>query len=641
MQDAAPRLGRPDDLVLTLNMCGIAGIIRFDDRPIERERLERMLGHIRHRGPDGSGIAEYPRCGLVHTRLSIIDLLGGQQPMHVARHDDHGPLHLVFNGEIYNHRYLRKRLTKRGHAFSTDHSDTEVLLLGYREWGRNLPKHLHGMFAFAIWDEDRRELFMARDRAGKKPLYVRRDGDELAFASLIGTLIAGGADKPPINRDALLNYLQLGYTFGQSLFDNVVEIPAANWMCVAADGRIEYQRYWQPPPISRHSTALGAVDALREVLTEAVQSRLESDVPLGCFLSGGIDSSITAAIAQQCLKERGDERLKTFSVAMPDIAYDESEHAAGVARLIDAEHTVLMADPSDAVDDLERLMAITGEPNADSSLLPTHWLCRAARQHVKAAISGDGGDELFGGYDRYRALRLLQTHRWWVRALPASLLDSIHAKSAGARLARLVHAARAGADPSAQYRRMIRLFAQPDIVELAPDLAPGLNHTPPLPDWPEEYDQVHAAMRWDLVHYLPFELLRKVDRASMAVALEVRCPLLDTPVLDLAGHLPAKVLMPGGRPKGLLRTLAAEYLPRDIVQRPKQGFAVPIGSWFRGRLREPLTACLQGDELSQLGLDPTHVRRYLDEHLASRADHTHRLFALLQLAFWARWLNGL
>ena len=636
-------------------MCGIAGILRFDDRPIDRGRLEAMREHLKHRGPDGEGISEHPRCALVHTRLSIIDLLSGRQPMHLDASDPataspkartSGGLHLVFNGEIYNHVSLRKKLEKRGHVFASDHSDTEVLLFGYRQWGENLPKHLHGMFAFAIWDENERRLFLARDRAGKKPLYLRFSVDfrELVFGSLVGTVVSGLPidQRPGVNRAALLRYLQLGYTFGQSMVQGVNELPAAHFMRIEADGQIEVRRYWQPPPISKHSTSLGAADALDEVLTEAVDKRLEADVSLGCFLSGGIDSSVVAAMAQRNLANKGD-RLKTFSVAMPDAEYDETVYARAVADHIGAEHTVLRCEIGDATADLQRLMAVTGEPTADSSLLPTHWLCKTARPFCKAALSGDGGDELFGGYYRYRGMRLLARHQAWLRYLPVKAFRG-HARSRRALLGRLIAAARAGRTPDRQYQSMIHLFTGTQIDEMAPGLSalsPGEPIAVALPNWPQWDDLAHAAMRWDFEHYLPFELLRKVDRAAMAVSLEVRCPMLDTQVCDLAGHLPTAVLMPKGRPKALLREVAGRYLPPSVVHRAKRGFAIPVGDWLRDKLRDDLHSRLFDGRLESLGLEMAPVRRWFEQHNAREADHTHRLFGLLQLSLWSQWLETL
>jgi len=639
-------------------MCGIAGILRFDAHPVDPAPLQSMRDHLRHRGPDGEGIARSGPCGLAHTRLAIIDLLGGEQPMRTsgaAAAESGGPatgppadLSLVFNGEIYNHRALRRKLERLGYAFESDHCDTEVLLHGYRAFGTELPKHLHGMFAFAIWDAGEETLFLCRDRAGKKPLYLRwiesADGRprQLHFASLIATLFAGAGCPggegiaPAIDRVALLTCLRLGYVTGPSLLHGIEELPPAHWMSVDRSGAARCEPYWRPPPISRSSTRLGVVEATSEVISEAVEHRLAADVPLGCFLSGGIDSSLVAAFAAEHLRRRGEGPLRTFNLSVEESDYDESEAARRVARAIGSEHTVLKVSCRDRFfEDVEHLVALSGEPTADSSLLATYWLSRAARAHVKAVLTGDGGDELFGGYDRYRAMRFLARHRWWCRRLPAGLLPAGEPRRLASRVRRLLEAARCES-PAAQYHAMVHLFSDRQIHTLG-----ALPRVPPpaLRDWPDEPNPVSAAMRWDLVHYLPFDLLRKVDRASMAVALEARCPLLDTEVMDLAGHLPESVLMPRGRPKGLLRQVAARHLPAAIVRRPKRGFALPIGTWFRGPLRDGLADRLFSGDLATLGLDPAPARRWFEQHIEGRHDHTHRLFGLLELATWARWLQ--
>jgi len=628
-------------------MCGIAGILRFDDRPIEDDRLTRLRDHLRHRGPDGDSIENVGRCALLYTRLSIIDLLSDHQPMHVAAREAHGSLTLVFNGEIYNHRALRKQLETLGHQFTSDHSDTEVILFGFRQWGTELPKRLHGMFAFAIWDQDEQRLLLCRDRAGEKPLFLRWSDDrrEVSFASLVRSLVVGGEQAPEIDREAFLTFLQYGYNFRQSLLRDIEELPAAHWMTIDREGQVDCRQYWRPPPRSRTSTSLGARQAGREVLTESIASRLEADVPMGLLLSGGVSSSVVAAIAQEQLRKLGGDPLRTFTVAMPHLDYDEREDARRVADYLGAVHTEIVAEPSASLfDDLATLMSVSGEPTADSSILPTHWLCRAMRPHVQAAISGDGGDELFGGYDRYRALRLLDRHRWWLRAVPAGLIPTGRPPrlySMRTRARRLLDAAR-DADPAQQYHRMIRLFDTPTIRALAGDIVPlPASDRPPMPpDWPDEANPVHAAMRWDLTHYLPFDLLRKVDRASMAVALEVRCPLLGTQVCDLAGHLPASVHMPGGRPKGLLRQLVADLLPHGTTQRAKRSFTLPIGAWFRDTLRDPLHDHLLDGTLDEIGLKRAAIEVLLEDHGSARADHAHRLLALLSLKLWRQWLRS-
>ena len=625
-------------------MCGIAGILRFDNQPIPRERLQKILAHLRHRGPDGEGVATLGRCTLLHTRLSILDLLGGNQPMHIPQQGRHGPMSLVFNGEIYNHRELRSHLEKLGHHFQSDHCDTEVLLHGYREWGDELPKRLHGMFAFAIWDQDTKRLFLCRDRSGKKPLYIRWyhscGSREFLFASLAATLVAASSADAPvqINTAMLPDYLRFGYTMDQSLLQGVMEVSAAHWLAIQADGSQQSQQYWRPPPISLTSTRLGAVDATLEVLTEAVHTRLEADVPLGCFLSGGIDSSLIAALAQQHFHKTGRGRLRTFNVAMPDVDYDESAKAIRVARHLGTDHQSLRVDAgSQVISDLRKLIALSGEPTADSSILPSYWLSRTTREHVKVALSGDGGDELFGGYDRYRAMQLLERHHWWLRQIPLSRFfspDVDKPRSLRTRLLRLASASGSG-HPAQQYRCIIEVFNTDQISQLGL-IDPPMKES--LPGWLEEHGAVHAAMRWDLTHYLPYDLLRKVDRASMAVALEVRCPMLDTAVCDLAGHLPAHVLMPGGRAKGLLREVAGRFLPPEILSQKKRGFALPIGRWFRSSLHEPLRASLMEGHLASIGMERSAVETLLREHSQGVADHTHRLFSLLALSLWLDWL---
>ncbi len=627
-------------------MCGIAGLVRCDGAPINPDRVGRMLAHLRHRGPDGEGTWHGDSCALVHTRLSIIDLLSGAQPMHIPTHGECGPLHLVFNGEIYNHRPLRKQLERLGHQFTSDHSDTEVILFGYREWGDELPKHLHGMFAFAIWNESTRQLFLCRDRAGKKPLFIRWSDDkrELAFASLVATLIQGGQSKPTIDPLGMLHFLRLGYTDQHTMFAGIEEIPAAHWMRLEHDGRVTLKRYWQPPPISKTSTAMGAASATQELLEEAIAVRLESDVPLGCFLSGGIDSSVIAAIAHRQLQERGAGPLHTFSITMPEIGYDESVYARQVAEHLGTVHrelsTEIRNDGTSVIDDMIALTAVSGQPTADSSALPTYWISRATREHVKVALSGDGGDELFGGYDRYRAMRLLDRFGGIVAMAPSRLARSNDPKSRSNKWKRLVQAARTHGQAE-RYASMIELFSDDAIDELGmmPTMSQGMTLPARLSDWEPQPHAVDAAMRWDLTHYLPFDLLRKVDRASMAVGLEVRCPMLDTQLCDLAGHLPAHVLMPRGRSKGLLRQIGADLLPSSIVNRRKQGFAIPIGQWFVKNLRTALGDCLFSGDLDTLGLQREPIQRMYDEHTSHRVDHTHRLFALMSLSIWQRWLQ--
>ncbi len=619
-------------------MCGIAGILRLDDQPTAEQDVAAMLDYIRHRGPDGQEIRVHHPCVFGHARLSIIDLEGGFQPMQADANVDHGRLIVVFNGEIYNHRELRKQLQAKGHQFKSDHSDTEVLAPAYRQWGTEFPKRLRGMFSFALWDEDKRQLLLARDRIGQKPLFIRHTENSLLFASQIPALCI--SEPPTINRSSLLSFLRLGYTGYDSLLNEITELPPAHVMTIHADtGEQKLIPFWKMPRVSKSYSRTDLLADTTDLIRKAVHYRLEADVPLGCFLSGGIDSSIVASLAHEELTKRGEGPLRTFSVQMPVMAYDESEAAQAVAKHIGTNHTQLVASANgDILADLRFLISVYGEPTADSSILPTYWLSKATRQHVRVALSGDGGDELFGGYDRYRAMRIIQRHRWWLKHLPADMISSANPKSKIARVKRLIDAAKQ-ADAPTQYQSIMHLFSSSQLNQLGFE---GIDPSRPydaMPQWPDEVDPVHAAMRWDLMHYLPMEVLRKVDRASMAVGLEVRCPLLDSHVCELATHLPPEVLMPTGKPKELLRKIAGDLLPSFIAKRPKQGFALPIGQWFRGDLQEPVRELFRSGALASLGLSEAFSEQLLDEHLATSHDHTHRLFALLELAIWKQWLD--
>ncbi|MBI1373747.1 MAG: asparagine synthase (glutamine-hydrolyzing) [Phycisphaera sp.] len=614
-------------------MCGIGGILRFDGEPVDRDRLELMLRPLGCRGPDGHGVHIDGPCGLAHTRLAVLDAPGGAQPMVVD--GEGGQLAVVFNGEIYNHHRLRDELASHGHRFTSDHSDTEVLLHGYRQWGDALPTKLEGMFAFAVWDAAGERLLLARDRTGKKPLFFHHADHRFTFASTLAALLAPYRSLPPINSAAVGEYLTFGYTRARTLLTNVEELPPGHYAVIEPTTVQTTDSYWTPPVTD---TSSGDVD-FTALLTAAVHARLEADVPLGCFLSGGIDSSIVAALAHARLQRDG-QRLKTFSVSMPDAKYDEGPWAKRVADHLGTEHHALVAEP-DVEDDLRMLIATMGEPLADSSLLPTYWVSKAARQHVTVALSGDGGDELFGGYERYKAMRMIARHGRWLSRLPADLLPRGEQKSRLTRLRRLIDAARQ-ADAPRQYQSIVELFTHDQLREL------GVGRHASIDDWPrpgtthtgDELDPADAARRWDFAAYLPGDLLRKVDRASMAVALEVRCPMLDTLVVGAALSAPASKLMPGGRPKGLLRDLSRKWLPRDVVDRRKMGFAVPIGGWFARDLRPLLQRqLLDATELTELGCRRESMERMITDHASGRADHTHRLFALLSLSMWLAWLG--
>jgi|GEM_PF-1475074 len=628
-------------------MSGIAGILRFDDRPIQERRLSHMLDQVRWRGPDDAGQTVLGRCALGCHQLKILDVNASQQPMSVGekpgavRRARSGSLHIVFNGEIFNYHAIRKKLTRFKHPFRSEQSDTEVLLFGYRQWGKQMPKHLRGMFAFAIWDEDARELFLCRDRLGQKPLYTMERDGEFMFASLMSGLLAGvpKEDAIEINRQALATYLQLGDTLGQQLVQGVQELPPAHSLTILADGTHRLESYWQPPPISKHSTSLGAIDAVREVLSESVNLRLESQAPMGCILSGGLDSSVIAALAHKRMMLDGGDPLKTYSVLLPSATTGDEERARHVAATIGTNHTELRADASEPLDDLQTIMNAIGMPIGTPSLLPNFWVARTASQAVKVALSGHGGTELFGGHDRYLGMALLDRYQRFLKLIPPKLVRLGRPIGRRIRLRKLLDAAHTGPAPAGWYRRLLAVCSDHDVTDLGISLADqgsGL-----LEDWPQEYDETHAAMRWDLMNALPCGVLRRIDHASMIFALEVRNPMLDTQVADLAGHLPSRVLMPGNKPEALLKAFAMELLPVSIVQSKQPSLAQPAAQWLTKPLAEVLLDRLSTDALQDLGLNPAPVQSWMQSLKSGESGYERRLFTIMQLSLWQQWVTGL
>ncbi|MEM1186197.1 MAG: asparagine synthase (glutamine-hydrolyzing) [Planctomycetota bacterium] len=698
-------------------MCGIAGVLRIHDpgaeppphhESIPASWLDVLDDSIKHRGPDGAGRfrdrAVRPDgstvdVALVHRRLSIIDHEFGHQPMVSIRGADggvhppslqggeglprseappsspylpmaDGPLPIPvydatgltpstdliavsFNGCIYNHRELRQELESLGHAFKTDHSDTEVLIHGWREWGLHMQDHLDGMYAFLLWDRRHTQLAWGRDLVGEKPLYSSRWDGTRVFASTanaIATMHQVRTPDEPVADTWTSEWLRFGAESVPPI--DAHESNPAEWIVTPKD----------PPrggTIPRKIGALDPVIAVRrighiargsrgnklsfenrasELIERAVTSRLDADVPLGVFLSGGLDSALIVAIAH---KHRPD--LRAFTVRMPHPDYDESVEAVETAAAIGVEHTILDCDPHPA-DDLVKLIQELGLPFGDSSLLPTYWVSRAAREYIKVALSGDGGDELFGGYRRHTIAPMLARWRHALRLIPTSFLDKRTPGSKTTYLARLAIAARFGG-----YPELLAIFPTPDLTRLIPSVKMFAA------------EDVDDPLTHDFNAYLPNDLLRKTDTASMSVGLEVRAPFLARELVDAALRTPLDVLMPprNGQPerKGLLKCIARAYLPDHVIDRPKQGFAIPIGDWFRtdyGGMRSLLHDHLRSAEpfpgLADVGVEINmrFVEKMLDEHDAAGEnslnpwhgrDHSQRLYMLLVLSIWARWLS--
>jgi asparagine synthase (glutamine-hydrolysing) len=640
-------------------MCGLAGIVTWDDRfHISESQLHGMSACIAHRGPDAAGLwlnhdreatPLHPQCGLAHRRLAILDLdHRADQPFQI------GQRRLVFNGEIYNFPILRKELEQLlpNYQWRTT-GDTEVLLAAFDAWGEGCVEHLDGMFAIAIWDDATGSLFLARDRMGQKPLYVAFVEEQastssgatpkgqrisaVAFASELPALL----DLPWVSRnianDALVEYLQWGYIPSPlTIYDGAWRLRAARTMTITHRGAID--RTYFDPNVGEVGERQKAEGRTRELLTAAVGRQMISDVPMGCFLSGGIDSSIVALLMR---KHASD--VRTFSIAFEDPRYDESAYAQRVATHLGTTHETFTVRP-DAAADLPKLAAAFGEPFGDSSALPTYYLSRETRQHVKVALSGDGGDELFGGYDRYRAMAITQGLRSMLtpvgsRAVAsiAALLPGVHPKSKSTRIKRLLSAVHLPA--SQRYSHYTRLFDNATLHRL---LQPAVRDYFWL-EWDriathmdaaiESHGAIKAAMAADKLFYLPDDLLVKVDRASMQFALEVRSPFLDPALVTLAAGLSG----PDIRQKRLLRQAFAADLPAEVFQRPKMGFALPIGEWFRTNLREMLhdTLLASNTFIDQVLQRPV-IEELIEDHESRHADHTQRLYALLQLELWAQ-----
>ena len=613
-------------------MCGFAGVVAWDDRyRVSRETLGRMSASIAHRGPDGEGYhvnhegeatPERPQVALAFRRLAILDPdPRSNQPFTDGRH------WLVFNGEIYNFRELRKELEAADPSYGWRTSgDTEVLLRAYAVWGERCVNRLNGMFAFAVWDEGRKAVFLARDPMGQKPLYVAPKDGAIAFASEVGALRPLAWIDWSTWDEGLIRYLRYGY--GDRFYQGCFQHPPGFARTEDVGGAGYLRRHFHPETPAANEAKRDPADA-RSLVVAAVARQLVSDVPLGVFLSGGIDSSVVACAARQ------QGPVQSFSIGFDDPRYDESRYAKDVANHLGTEHHVFRVRP-DAAEDLPRLAEVFGEPFADSSALPTHYLARETRKHVKVALSGDGGDELFGGYDRYRAMQLGGRLRMLAPfGAIGSRLARGHPKSTLTRAGRLL--ATLSLPPGARYDAYVRVFDDAMIGALlgeslpAPEVA-GLFEI----QHRRHGDPVRAAAATDRAMYLPEDLLTKVDRASMLHNLEVRSPFMDPQLVHFAAALTTDQLI-GGGPKRLLREAFANELPASVFRRPKMGFAIPIGDWFRGGLRPMLRDHLFATRsFARARFDMATVERLVEEHEQSRVDHAQRLYALLMLELWWR-----
>jgi asparagine synthase (glutamine-hydrolysing) len=610
-----------------------------------------MIGAIRHRGPDDEGVWTDGSAGLGHARLSIIDLsAAGHQPMASAD----GQVWLTYNGEIYNFAEIRQELVALGYAFR-GRSDSEVIANGWHAWGPQVFGRLRGMFALALWDRRSQRLILARDRVGKKPLYYASTRSAFLFGSEIKALLTwpGMARQP--NLAAINDYLTLQYVPSpETAFVGISRLPPAHYLVIGADAEGRWRepelvRYWQlpePRAVRRQANGSELQAELVAHLEEAVRLRMIADVPLGAFLSGGVDSSSIVAM----MARAGGGRVKTFSIGFAAKEYDETRYARMVAQRYGTDHEEFIVEP-DALGVLPRLVWHYGEPFADPSAVPTYYVSEMARRHVTVALNGDGGDEAFLGYARYGAMRhlaRLDRAPEWGRIGLARLLAMMPSRAQRRLRLPQIRAVLAASSqkPAERYAPMIAFFGDRDKADgYGEAMRAQLGHSTldRLAPYFAAAEGLIAGANWaDLHTYLPDNLMVKVDVASMAHGLETRSPLLDHVLLEWAAQIPAATKMEGGTTKALLKAAMAPYLPREILHRRKMGFGCPIDRWLRAELRELAYETLLDQTARERGLmRPDYVQRLLDEHCSGRRNHHTRLWALLMLELWFRmWIDG-
>jgi asparagine synthase (glutamine-hydrolysing) len=621
-------------------VCGIAGLVRLADGPEPtKEHARAMADRLRHRGPDErtTWVSPTGRCALGHARLRVIDLETGGQPMP----NETGSVQAVFNGEIYNFKELRAELEAFGHHFRSK-SDTEVLVHGYEAWGDALPEHLDGMFAFALWDEPRKRLLMARDRPGKKPLFYARAAGVFAFASEIKALLAVPEIRAVASVDdaAFPFYLAYGYVPPpRTFYKGVVRVAPATACVLESDGELRDWRYWRLDFTPRPISYAAAKERVRETAREAVRKRLVADVPLGAFLSGGIDSTVVVGL----MSELTAEPVHTFSLGFADDpTFDETRYARLAAERFGTKHTEFVVE-ADALELVDALVDGYDEPFGDSSAIPTHVVSGLTRRHVTVALTGDGGDELFAGYLRLPALAWGERLPRWLGAAAGAVASAIpHTsdfRSLPRRAARFLSAAALPAE-----ERMLRWIGYlPDQVETL--LRPGVGHSVSRDALLAHFraplaralhlPALSRALALNYETYLPEDLLVKADRCSMAHGLELRSPLLDTALTELAASLPAHHLVQGRTLKRVFREAFADLLPDPILRRGKMGFGVPLALWFRTRWRPVFEARVLDPAAPIWGwLVREPVLDLWRDHQDGRADHGHALWALLTLSVW-------
>jgi asparagine synthase (glutamine-hydrolysing) len=644
-------------------MCGIAGFWKqYADKNTDwlDEIVSTMANTLIHRGPDDSGTWIDPDAGIAfgHRRLAIIDVSkAGHQPMISAD----GRFIITYNGEIYNFQKLRQQLEKKGHRFR-GHSDTEVMLASFVHWGvESCVKKFNGMFAFALWDRQNRQLWLARDRIGEKPLYYGVQNGTFFFASELKAIRAHPDFRPTINRDALASFLRFSYVPAPySIYEGIKKLLPGHMLCFKSPlSESNPQSYWSLEEVMHASnrdpfsgSEDEAVDELEEMLKQTVKSRMISDVPLGAFLSGGVDSSTVVALMQS----QSDRPVNTFTVGFREIEFNEAVHAKKVARHLGTNHTELYVSPQDAMDVIPKLSEMYDEPFADSSQIPTHLISALARQHVTVALSGDGGDELFAGYNRYLhaqkrwkliesiPIELRKVISGMLMSIPVNTVEKIYEKiqffiPSRSRIPLFSEKFQKAAqtisvsDQIQLYKRLVSIIYMPERY-----LCSGTEYTSFIDDESlrkESSEFVSIMQKLDLMTYLPDDLLAKVDRASMAVSLETRVPFLDHDIIEFVMGLPLEFKVKNTNTKRLLRKVLYRYVPKELIERPKMGFTIPLGQWLRDPLKDWAQDLIEPDYLKKSGyFRSDEVLQMWDEHLKRRTNWGHQLWNILMFQSW-------
>ena len=621
-------------------MCGIVGVL--DTRPdaeVDRSVVERMLGSIVHRGPDDAGIHASGPLGFGTRRLKIIDLEGGHQPMS----NEDGSAWVAFNGEIYNHAARRRELSRNGHEFRT-RCDTEVIVHEWEEHGEQCVDWLDGQFGFAVWDAPSRTLMLARDRLGIKPLYYSWDGSRLVFGSEIKGILASGLVPREVDLQSLYQYI--GYEFvpaPATMFADIYKLPAGHRLIVR-DGQLDIQPYWDVRFAPEDLSEDECVRTIRQLLGEAVEQRLMSDVPLGVFLSGGLDSTAVLAFA----REATTQPLPTFTIGYADKTFSEWDYARRAAKHYGTVHHEIVIDPI-TPEAIEHAVWHLDEPMTDLSSLPFHVLSRNARKHVTVCLSGEGGDEVFVGYDRFIASKLDRlvygrvpgfARRHLIEPMVEWLPDEPQKKGAVNLLKRFVEGAslpRDGGHMRWQYFSSTtqdrRLFTDTFLSQIAGDpFEPIRRHAAAS----GHVDRLSTECYIDLRLTMPDSVLMKVDKMSMATSLEVRVPFLDHRLIEFAARIPSDTRFPGIRTKAIYRKAMAGLLPPFILERGKQGYSLPLKTWLRGELRDYMTTLLNGSPLLREHMNLPYINQLIDEHQRHVKNHNHVLWALMNVALWHR-----